>query len=93
MRILFMAASVLAGGEATAAPKLLVPITSGDQVGLTVKGNDAGVPGGTAMLGMWSDEARLNLPASAHAHRTPISQRRAPPRSFLAGQCSRAASG
>lgn len=61
MRILLIATAVLAGGEAVAGPKLLVPITSGDQIGLSVKGREAGVPGGSAMLGMWSDDGALEL--------------------------------
>lgn len=61
MRILWAAALVLMGGEAIAAPKLLKPITSNDQIGFAVTGKTLHSRGAAAMLGMWSEDGALEL--------------------------------
>ena len=53
-------AAVMTCGAApvTAGPKLVLPVTSADEVGFAVKGKSRSV---AAMLGMWSDDGALEL--------------------------------
>jgi hypothetical protein len=61
MRILVAAVLISTSGAAAAGPRLVVPITSGDQVGVAVQGK-ARVSGGVAaLLGIWSDDGALEL--------------------------------
>lgn len=53
-------AAVMIGGAAPAiaGPKLVLPVTSADEVGFALKGKSRSV---AAMLGMWSDDGALEL--------------------------------
>jgi hypothetical protein len=61
MRILVATALMATSGSAVAGPRLLVPVTSGDQVGVTVQGKVRAIGGVAALVGMWSDDGALEL--------------------------------
>jgi hypothetical protein len=56
-----MVAALLAGSAALAGPKLTMPVSSNDKVGLTVSGKQQGRRGVAATLGMWSDDGALEF--------------------------------
>ncbi|NNM75767.1 hypothetical protein HJG53_02450 [Sphingomonas sp. ID1715] len=58
--VLFFFCLGLAGPTA-AAPRLSVPVSSNDQVGVAVSGKSGTGRGVSAMLGMWSDDGALEL--------------------------------
>ena len=51
----------LIGAPAWAGQRLVVPVSSNDQVGLAVTGKGQSGRGVSAMLGMWSDDGALEL--------------------------------
>ncbi|HEV2569332.1 hypothetical protein [Sphingomonas sp.] len=59
----------LGAGPAVAGPKLLVPVTSNDQVGVAVTGKAQGSRGLAAMFGMWSEDGALELGGFQHGNR------------------------
>jgi hypothetical protein len=59
----------LMAAPAWAGPKLLVPVSSNDQVGVALNGKGAGGRGVSAMLGMWSDDGALELGGFQHRSR------------------------
>lgn len=61
MRILVAAVLVSMSGVACAGPRLVVPVTSGDQIGLALKGKARANGGAAALVGMWSDDGALEL--------------------------------
>ena len=54
---------------AWAGPKLIVPVSSNDQLGFAVTGKGQGSRGVAAMLGMWSDDGALELGGFQHGSR------------------------
>lgn len=50
-----------AAAPALAAPRLVLPVSSNDQVGVVISGKSRDVRGVSAMLGMWSDDGALEL--------------------------------
>lgn len=61
MRFLLAAVLMSVGGPVLAGPALLVPITSGDQLGIAVRGKAKASGGVAALVGMWSDDGALEL--------------------------------
>ena len=59
----------LADSPAVAAPKLVMPVSSNDQLGIAVSGKGQGGRGISAMLGMWSDDGALELGGFQHGSR------------------------
>lgn len=61
MRSQVAAVLISIGSPALAGPSLLMPVTSGDQVGIAVHGKAKASGGVAALVGMWSDDGALEL--------------------------------
>jgi len=61
MRFLLAAIVISSAAPALAGPALLVPLTSGDQLGVAVRGKAKASGGVAALVGMWSDDGALEL--------------------------------
>jgi len=61
MRSLLTAVLMSMAAPALAGPALLVPVTSGDQLGIAVRGKVMASGGVAALVGMWSDDGALEV--------------------------------